>query len=39
MLILTQIALTAARKKKIKLKDFLNGRRNQLDIQRQLLLQ
>ncbi len=38
MLILTQIALTAARKKKIKLKDFLNGRRNQLDIQRQSLL-
>ena len=38
MLILTQIALTAAKKKKIKLKYFLNGRINQLDIQRQSLL-
>ena len=38
MLILTQIAMTVAKKKKIKLKDFLNVRRNQLDIQRQSLL-
>jgi hypothetical protein len=38
ILILMQIAQAAARKKKIKLKDFLNGRKNQLDIQRQSLL-